>query len=77
MRLFPVSAHQYAVNGNMIGGYAVLAFPARYDVSGIMTFMISYGGTVYEADFGPETETEALAIEEFNPNADWAEVRPE
>ena len=70
-------AHDYLVGDNMIGGYAVLAFPAAYDVSGIMTFMTSYSGKVYEADLGPDTENAALAIEMFNPDTDWAEVKPE
>ena len=73
----PGGAHDYEVNGNMIGGYAVLAYPARYNVSGIMTFMLNYSGTVYEADLGEGTETSALAIEAFNPDAKWKEVRPE
>ncbi len=45
----------YIVGGKMIGGFAVLAYPARYGNSGIMTFMASHEGTVYDADLGPET----------------------
>jgi len=73
----PGGAHDYEINGDMIGGYAILAYPARYNVSGIMTFMVSYSGTVYESDLGPDTETAAQAIEAFNPDGKWTEVKPE
>jgi len=73
----PGGAQDYIVNDNMIGGYAILAFPANYNVSGIMTFMTSHSGTVYETDLGSDTSAKALAIEEFDPGAGWAEVTSE
>lgn len=70
-------AHDYVVAGNMIGGFAVLAYPAKYGASGIMTFAVSHDGTVYETDLGPETEAAVKAIDEFNPGSDWEKAAPE
>ena len=70
-------AHEYIVDEDMIGGFAVLAFPATYNVSGITTFMTSYSGKVYETDLGPDTESMALAIDTFDPDDKWQEVEPE
>ncbi len=61
----------------MIGGYAILAFPATYNVSGIMTFMTSYSGKIYEADLGENTEEAAMAIDMFDPDSGWTEVDEE
>jgi hypothetical protein len=73
----PGGAYEYSVDGDMIGGFAVLAYPARYNASGIMTFIVSHQGTVYETDLGEDTEAAALAIEAFNPDAKWTEVKPD
>lgn len=70
-------AHDYIVDGNMIGGFAVLAFPATYNVSGIMTFLTSYSGKVYEADLGPDTDKAAVDIDTFDPDGKWKEVEAE
>lgn len=70
-------AHDYVVGDNMIGGYAVLAFPVSYNASGIMTFMMSYSGEIYERDLGADTEDTALSIDTFDPGSDWSEVTPE
>jgi hypothetical protein len=70
-------AHDYMVDDNMIGGYAVLGFPASYNVSGIMTFMMNYSGKIYERDLGEDTEEQALAIEMFDPDSNWTEVTSE
>jgi Protein of unknown function (DUF2950) len=67
----PGGARDYIVNDRMIGGFAVLAYPSRYGNSGIMTFMISHDGDVYEADLGPETEATAKAITSFDPGPGW------
>src|SRR5262249_18815100 len=58
----PGGAYEYIVKGRMIGGFAVIAYPARYGVSGVMTFMVNHDGVVYEADLGPATETAAERI---------------
>jgi hypothetical protein len=62
------------VAGRSIGGFAVLAFPTRYGNSGIMSFMISHDGTVYDADLGPETLEEAGVIDTFDPYEGWEKV---
>ena len=53
---------------NQIGGFAVVAFPAAYGDSGVMTFMLSHEGIVYQKDLGEHTETEALKMKSFNPD---------
>ena len=67
-------AKNYVVNGKMTGGFAVLAYPAQYGDSGIMTFMINQNGMLYEKDLGKTTEETAKAITEFNPDKTWRAV---
>jgi len=56
----------------MIGGFAVLATPAQYGNSGIMSFMISHDGVVWQRDLGPQTTQIARGIRAFDPGAGWA-----
>jgi hypothetical protein len=74
----PGGAYRYIVNGKMIGGFGVVLYPARYGVSGVMTFMCSHSGIVYEKDLGPDTQAVAHAMTTFNPDASWkkSDVRP-
>jgi hypothetical protein len=72
----PGGAQDYFAGENMIGGFAVLAYPARYRNSGVMSFMVSHDGSVYDADLGPETAEEAAAIESFDPGEGWRKVEP-
>ena len=58
----------------MIGGYALLAWPAQYGVSGVRTFMVSHSGVIYEKDLGVSTATAAAAIKTFNPDKSWRVV---
>jgi hypothetical protein len=67
----PGGAHDYLVNGRMIGGFAAMAWPVRYGESGVMTFIISYNGVVYQQDLGPETALRATSIATFNPDKGW------
>jgi hypothetical protein len=67
----PGGAYDYLVKGRMLGGFAVLAWPVRYDETGVMTFMVSHTGDVYERDLGPDTALVAGNIATFNPNKDW------
>ena len=67
-------AIDYVVRGKMIGGFALVAWPAEYGNSGIMTFMINYAGELYQADLGPGTESTAKAIKSFDPGAKWVRV---
>ncbi len=70
----PGGAYSYLVDDKMIGGFAVLAYPARYDASGIMTFIVNHDGTVYQKDLGKNTATAALKMRSYNPDASWTAV---
>jgi hypothetical protein len=70
----PGGTMDYVVNGRMIGGFAIIAHPARYGSTGIKTFMISHDGVVWEQDLGPDTEREATAIDAFDPGPGWERV---
>jgi biotin carboxyl carrier protein len=67
-------ARDYIIEGNMTGGFAILAYPAEYSVSGVMSFLINQEGTVFEKDFGDKTAILAKDITEFNPDGTWAPV---
>ncbi len=73
----PGGAYDYRVDGKLVGGFGVLAYPAKYGASGIVTFAVSHEGTVYQKDLGPETETAVKRINTFNPGANWTRVKPE
>jgi hypothetical protein len=64
----------YLVNGEMSGGFALVAWPARYDGTGVMTFIVNHDGIVYEKDLGPDTPRVASATIVFNPDASWTVV---
>ena len=68
-------AKDYIVNGKMTGGFAVVAYPAQYGDSGIMTFIINQAGVVYEKDLGKTTSEVAQAMTEFNPDKSWKPVQ--
>lgn len=70
----PGGARDYIVNGRMIGGFAAIAWPVRYGETGVMTFIVSQGGDVYQRDLGPETAQRAAAIVTFNPDKDWTKA---
>lgn len=67
----PGGAYSYLVNGRMIGGFAAIAWPVSYGDTGVMTFIVSFSGQVYEQDLGPETAQRAGNIAVFNPDAKW------
>jgi hypothetical protein len=70
----PGGAHDYMIGGNMVAGYAFLAFPADYGETGIMSFMVGENGVVYEADLGADTLAVANRIVTFNPHDGWKPV---
>jgi hypothetical protein len=70
----PGGAHSYLVNGNMIAGFALLGVPAAHRNTGVMSFLVSHHGKVFEKDLGPDTLRAAAAIEVFEPDASWREV---
>ena len=72
----PGGAYDYVVRGRMIGGFAVVAWPARYGDTGVMTFMVSHDGAVYEKDLGPGTAASAGATRRFDPDSSWRKAEP-
>ena len=66
--------YDYVINGNMIAGFGLLAMPAEYDRTGVMTFVVNQYGTVYEKDLGPDTSALAEKITAFDPDDGWAVV---
>ena len=70
----PGGAHDYLFRGHMIGGFAVIAYPARYGVSGIMSLMVNQDEMVYEQNLGQNTAAIVSKITTFNPDASWKEV---
>jgi len=73
----PGGAYSYMINGRMIAGFAMVAYPAYYGESGVMTFIVNHNGVVYERDLGPNTAKLAPGIAAFNPGKGWNVVRPE
>jgi len=70
----PLGEMDYVVNGLMIGGFALVAAPAEYGETGVMTFIVSDDGVVYQKDFGPATLDEFKKMERFNPDKTWTPV---
>ena len=70
----PGGSHGYVINGNMIAGFALIGYPAAYRETGVMTFMVSNHGGVFERDFGPNTETIVRGLLSYNPDAGWNPV---
>jgi hypothetical protein len=70
----PGGARDYLINDHMIGGFAVIAYPARYGVSGIMSFMVNQDEVVYEQNLGQNTAAIVSKITTFNPDASWKQV---
>jgi hypothetical protein len=65
-------AKDYVVNGRMVAGFALIAFPARYNVSGIMVFMVSQDGVVYQKDLGSKTMQIGQSMKLFDPDKSWS-----
>jgi hypothetical protein len=70
----PGGAYDYMAHGRLLGGFALVAFPAQYGVSGVMTFIVNQDGIVYQKDLGPKTAAIARAMKEFNPDRTWTKV---
>jgi len=67
----PGGAYDYIINGNMIAGHALIAYPDKWGNSGVMTFIVNQQGRVYEKNLGPDTATLAAAITEYDPDVTW------
>ena len=70
----PGGAYDYVVNGKMIGGFALVAFPAKYGVSGVMTFIVNHQGVINQKGLGKDTEKLARAVQTYNPDNTWKKV---
>jgi hypothetical protein len=71
----PGGKFDYIINGHMIAGYALIAYPDKWGSSGIMTFIVSQQGRVYEKNLGPNTASLAEAITEYDPDPGWTLVK--
>jgi hypothetical protein len=70
----PAGKFDYIINGHFIGGFALIAWPAEYGKTGVMTFLVNHYGDVYEKDLGPETAAIAAKTEDYNPGEGWNET---
>jgi len=70
----PGGEEDYVVRGKMIGGFGLVAYPAEYRNSGVMTFIVNHDGTVFQKDLGPSTTKAAERITSFNPDPSWKKV---
>lgn len=73
----PGGAYSYLADGRMIGGFALLAYPSGYGVSGVMTFIVNQDGEVYQKNLGPDTATIAQEIAAYDPDASWSKAGAE
>jgi DUF2950 family protein len=67
----PGGKYNYVINGNMIAGYALIAYPDKYGSSGVMTFMVNQQGRVYQKNLGPDTLKITGQISEYDPDSSW------
>ncbi|MCZ6874764.1 MAG: DUF2950 domain-containing protein [bacterium] len=71
----PGDAFDYVVRGKMIGGFAVVAYPADYGNSGVMTFIVNHDGIVHQKDLGPGSEQNAGTMQAYDPDGSWVKVK--
>ena len=71
----PGGAYSYLVKGKMIGGFAVVAYPAEYGNSGVMTFVVNHDGKVFQKDLGKNTLSIGKSMKEYNVDSTWSEVK--
>ena len=72
----PGGARSYMKNGRMTEGYGLIAWPAKYNDTGVMTFIVNKDGVVYQKNLGPDTGAAVRAINAYNPDASWSKVMP-
>jgi hypothetical protein len=70
----PGGAYNYVINGNLIAGFGLVAYPAHWGESGVMTFIVNQWGRVYESNLGEDSASIASAMTQFNPDGDWSPV---
>jgi DUF2950 family protein len=71
----PGGAKDYTVDGKLIGGFAILAYPVEYRSSGVMSFLVNQDGTIFQKDLGADTAKLAAAMNDYNPDKSWEEVK--
>lgn len=71
----PGGAYNYVINGNMIAGFALVAYPSEYGKSGVMSFIVSHQGKVYQKDLGPKTDDLASKMTQYDPDSSWTLVK--
>jgi hypothetical protein len=69
-------AYNYIINGRMIAGFAMIAYPAEYGASGVMSLIVSHNGTIYEKDLGKNTAQIAAGMTSFDPGSGWKKTMP-
>jgi hypothetical protein len=73
----PLGELDYVIDGAMIGGFALIATPAEYGVTGVQTFMVNHDGRVYQKDLGPDSVALAKQITRYNPDKTWIRTNDE
>ena len=71
----PGGKYNYIINGNMVAGFALVAFPSNWGKSGVMTFIVNQQGKVYQKNLGPETTNIAQEMKSYNPDGTWTLVK--
>jgi hypothetical protein len=71
----PGGKYAYIINGHMIGGFALVAWPAEWGNSGVMTFIVNQQGKIYERNLGPKTTVLAKAMSRYEPDNGWRLVK--
>ena len=71
----PGGSYNYIVNGNMVGGFALVAFPSNWSKSGVMTFIVNQQGKVYQKNLGPDTTKIVQKMKSYNPDKTWTPVK--
>ena len=71
----PGGKYNYVINGNMVGGFALVAFPSNWGKSGVMTFIVNQQGKVHQKNLGPNTIGIAEQMKSYNPNKTWTPVK--
>jgi hypothetical protein len=69
-------AYDYRIKNRLSGGFALVAWPVKYGDSGVMSFIVSHDGVLYEKDLGPKSSATARAMSQFNPDDSWKKVSP-
>jgi hypothetical protein len=73
----PGGALDYLVNGHLVNGFAMLAWPAEYGSTGVASYLVNHSGDLYQRDFGSDTQRSALSMAAFNPDAGWTKLGSE